>query len=71
MILGFIAIGVLTGLFAGTAALIAGYSILMALWIYTLSGCLVVASGLLIACTIAVFLHHHDADPVQGPAAHL
>ena len=60
MILGFIAIGVLTGLFAGIAALVAGYSILMALWFYTLFGCLVVASCLLVAGTITMLIRFRD-----------
>ncbi len=42
MILGIIAIGVLVGFTAASAALFAGYSILMALWFYTLFGCLAV-----------------------------
>ncbi len=60
MILGFIMLGVLAGLFAGTTALIAGYSIFMALWFYTLFGCLVVAGGFLSACTITMLIRFRD-----------
>ena len=60
MILGVIALGILVGLIAGIAALIAGYSILMALWLYTLFGCLVVASGLLLICTIQMLAQFKD-----------
>lgn len=52
MILGIIGVGILTGLFAGTTALIAGHSILMALGLYTLFGTLTVLGGVLLTYTI-------------------
>ncbi len=60
MILGVIALGVLAGLIAGITALIAGYSILMALWVYTLFGCLVVMGGLLLTFTIHTLMQFKD-----------
>lgn len=60
MILGVIALGVLAGLAAGITALFAGYSLLMALWFYTLFGCLVMAGGLLLTFAIQRLIQLKD-----------
>lgn len=60
MILGVIALGILAGLAAGITALFAGYSLLMALWFYTLFGCLVMTGGLLLTFTIQRLIQLKD-----------
>jgi hypothetical protein len=54
MILSVIVLGILACLIAGIAALAARYSILMALWLYTLFGYLVVTSGLLLTWALQI-----------------
>ncbi|WP_377194713.1 hypothetical protein [Ruegeria meonggei] len=49
--LGIIGLAVLVGLGAGGMALLSGYSILIALGVYALSGWLIIAAAVLVACT--------------------
>lgn len=49
--LGIIGLAVLVGLGAGGMALVSGSSILMALGLYALTGWLIIAAAILVACT--------------------
>jgi predicted branched-subunit amino acid permease len=51
MILGLIGLGIIAGTTAGSTAFLAGYSVLMSLWLYTLAGWLAVLAGALFAHT--------------------
>ena len=66
MVLGVIMLGIVAGLTSGAAALIAGYSILMALWFYTLAGCLAVTGGLLFVNTIQILAPLRNRQHAYG-----
>ena len=52
MVVAVIGLGILTGMIAGTTALIYGYSFLTALGIYALSGSLIAATSIVLICAI-------------------
>lgn len=51
MVVAVIGLGIMTGMIAGTIALICGYSFLAALGIYALFGSLTAAAAIFLACT--------------------
>ena len=56
MVIGILALGIVSGLLAGGVALAFGYSLLMALWFYVLFGTLTVLGAALSAYFVCPFL---------------
>ncbi|WP_425082467.1 hypothetical protein [Ruegeria arenilitoris] len=52
MVVAVIGLGILTGMIAGAAALIFGYSFLTALGIYALSGSVIAATSIVLVCAV-------------------